>query len=263
MKIEAPKNTQSNDVQRNRVGLNQSNSTNSFGIDEMDDVPTNFADIFESVLQREDETEKKNNNNTEKVKEDDKSNSPDGHKRVSEKKDDSEGDTGGNAETNAGLSSWQSQFVENKQFIGENVPARAILHIADVERIVSSVRTNILENGLPQIVIDLKRSILEGLQIRLSTDQNGKIVAEFIASSEKVKAQIDAKNKELAEILANRGIPLASVKTTLNSDFSGDKNPQQQNESAFEYKTSKVFAKSEMLEIEEVKVEVSKNVYRA
>lgn len=264
MKLEMPKLNTANDVQRNRIQPNQNNLV-GFATDETDDLPSNFADVFETVLQREEEKQEDNKlKNDDKTTAKEKEESTDGHKIVAEKKDDSESRNSENAETNAGLASFQAQLSENQKIVSENIPARAILHIADVERIVSMVRTQITDKGLPQIVIDLKRSILEGLQIKLSADQNGKIMAEFIASSEKVKNIIEAKNRELFDILANRGIQVSSLKTTINGDSTNNENQEKPQEKFFidEAKGKKLDA--EIVENKEVAgEEVLRNVYRA
>jgi flagellar hook-length control protein FliK len=265
MRIDVPKNN-NNDIQRDRLQTNQ--TQNGFStIEENDDLPSDFANIFESVLNKDDEKKetkskaREDSNNIEK----DKSESGDGHKIVSEKKDDSDNGNGGNAETNAGLAGFQAQLNEIKTIQGDSIPARAILHIADVERIVSSVRTQLGENGLPQITIDLKRSILEGLQIKLSTDQNGKIIAEFIASSEKVKSMIDAKNKELTEILENRGIQISNIKTSISDSSTNSNKQNQPDENNFGFNKLNKAIKSEKIEEEVEKVSDTslKNVYRA
>ncbi|HVF55261.1 MAG TPA: hypothetical protein VM934_03875 [Pyrinomonadaceae bacterium] len=100
--------------------------------------------------------------------------------------------------------------------------ARAILHIADLERIVSAVRTQLLAGGRHEVTIELRRSVLEGLQVKLSAGADGRVTAEFIAASERVRAQIDARASELADIMRSRGINLASLNTTtVSADASG------------------------------------------
>lgn len=114
-------------------------------------------------------------------------------------------------------------------------PARAIMHIADLERIVSSVRAQTFD-GNSQIVITLKNSVCSGLQIKLTTDDKQRVTAEFIAANEKVKAQIDARSNELADLLRQRGLKLSSLQTSVNSDASGN-NENRQNSRSFETAT--------------------------
>lgn len=81
--------------------------------------------------------------------------------------------------------------------------ARSILHVADLERIVATIRTETFRNQ-KQITIALRNSVLEGLQIRLSIGENGKLKAEFLALNEQIKKQLERRKKELSDILHNR-----------------------------------------------------------
>jgi hypothetical protein len=81
--------------------------------------------------------------------------------------------------------------------------ARSILHVADLERIISTIRTESFQNQ-KQVTIALKNSVLQGLQIKLTIAENGKLKAEFLALNEQVKKQLKARQKELSEILHNR-----------------------------------------------------------
>lgn len=94
----------------------------------------------------------------------------------------------------------------------QQLGARSILHIADLERIVSAVRTQTLAGGVREVTIELRRSVLEGLRVKLSTDGAGRVTAEFIAASERVRAQVDARASELAELMRSRGINLSEVR---------------------------------------------------
>jgi hypothetical protein len=95
----------------------------------------------------------------------------------------------------------------------EATSARAILHVADLERIVSAVRAQSAEGGRHVVTIELRRSVLEGLKVNLSTDGGGRVTAEFIAASERIRSQIDARAGELAELLRGRGVNLAALRT--------------------------------------------------
>jgi len=89
-------------------------------------------------------------------------------------------------------------------------PARAILHVADLERIVATIRTDTFQSQ-KQVTIALKNSILQGLQIKLTLAENGKVKAEFFAGSEQVQKQLKQRRKELAEILGNRSALFSDV----------------------------------------------------
>ena len=98
--------------------------------------------------------------------------------------------------------------------------ARSILHIADLERIVSAVRTQLVAGGRREVTLELRRSVLEGLRIKLSADETGRVTAELIAASERLKSQLDARTNELSELLRSRGINLATLSTTVGGDAS-------------------------------------------
>jgi hypothetical protein len=88
--------------------------------------------------------------------------------------------------------------------------ARSILHVADLERIVSSVRAETFQNQ-KQVVIALKNSVLQGLQIKLTLTENGKIKAEFLALDKQVEKQLNQRKRELSEILKNRSTLFSEV----------------------------------------------------
>jgi hypothetical protein len=95
--------------------------------------------------------------------------------------------------------------------------ARSILHVADLERIVSTLRTIETKNS-QQILIALKNSVLEGLQIKLTIDENGRLKAEFLALNEKIKEQLKARKNELSEIFKNRGVKFHQLEIKTNSE---------------------------------------------
>lgn len=93
--------------------------------------------------------------------------------------------------------------------------ARSILHVTDLERIVSAVRSDTLA-GAKQVTIDLKNSVLDGLKIQITLTEQGNLKAEFIALNEQIKKQIDARKIELESILRDRSIKCSEVKVTVN-----------------------------------------------
>jgi hypothetical protein len=110
----------------------------------------------------------------------------------------------------------------------EAANARAILHIADLERIIAAIRIQLTAQGRRQVMLELKNSVLEGLRVKLSTDEAGRVTAEFIAASERVRAQIDARSAELADLLRSRGLSLAALKTTVGTESSGQDGAESQ-----------------------------------
>lgn len=110
--------------------------------------------------------------------------------------------------------------ADNKIYNSNSIPAaRSILHVADLERIVSAIRAQNLKNE-QAIIISLKHSVLEGLQIKLTIEENGKLKAEFLAASEQIKNQLDARKDELTSIIRERGINLSEMSVRQGSDFS-------------------------------------------
>ena len=107
-------------------------------------------------------------------------------------------------------------------------PVRAILHISDLERIVAICRVTNIPNG-QEVLLQLPNSIFAGLRVKISIGQSGRITTEFLAGQESIRAQLEARSAQLADVLRNRGIKLAEVKTTLDSAFSGS-NDQQRDE---------------------------------
>ncbi|MET0753967.1 MAG: flagellar hook-length control protein FliK [Pyrinomonadaceae bacterium] len=105
----------------------------------------------------------------------------------------------------------------NQLNLNENFAARSILHIADLERLVSTIRSQTALGGRREIVLQLKRSVLEGLRVKITTDAAAQVGIEFFAGSESVRSQIEKHSEELAGILRGRGINLQSMTTSLGS----------------------------------------------
>lgn len=101
--------------------------------------------------------------------------------------------------------------------------ARSILHVADLERIVSLIRTQNLKNA-EQIVIALKHSVLEGLQIKLTIDASGTLKAEFLALNEQIKNQLNARKQEITQIFRERGVKLSDLDVRQGSEFAPPEN---------------------------------------
>jgi flagellar hook-length control protein FliK len=128
-------------------------------------------------------------------------------------------ESGDGNDANPGFGAFVFQ-ADNKIFNTNSVPAaRSILHVADLERIISTVRAQNLKNA-QAVVIALKHSVLEGLQIRLTVEENGKLKAEFLAANEQIKNQLDARRHELTGIIRERGINLSELNIRQGSNFS-------------------------------------------
>lgn len=97
--------------------------------------------------------------------------------------------------------------------LNENFAARSILHIADLERLVLTVRAEIAAGGKRAVYLQLKRSVLQGLQAKIEIDA-AKVKIQFLASDEKSREELEKHTPELAAILRGRGINLDSLTTT-------------------------------------------------
>jgi hypothetical protein len=177
-----------------------------------------FASVLEEVSRpdRQKESEFESDGDRTDSKRSEKS-----EREAVERREERRGDDGGH--TGSGFDRGQGG-VREVAAPSDAASARAILHIADLERIVSAVRTQLLAGGRHEVTIELRRSVLEGLQVKLSAGADGRITAEFIASSERVRAQLDARSGELADILRSRGINLAALNTTTASADSSGQN---------------------------------------
>ena len=104
-----------------------------------------------------------------------------------------------------------------------NTDTRAILHSADLDSIVTACRVQLTANGQPVVTLELSRSMLEGLQVKLSADAAGRITADFLAANEGIKSLLDSRSAELIDQLRSRGISLAEFKSSVAADaHSGD-----------------------------------------
>jgi hypothetical protein len=107
--------------------------------------------------------------------------------------------------------------VVNAAPLIEVVEARAILHSTDLEKIVAAIHTQMVGGGRREITLELSRSVLAGLRVKLSADTGGRISAEFIAGDDKIRALLDGRSQELADMLRSRGVNLSSLKTTADA----------------------------------------------
>lgn len=117
----------------------------------------------------------------------------------------------------------------NQLNLSENFAARSILHIADLERLVSTIRSQINLAGRREITLHLRRSVLEGLKVKILTDPASKVQIEFLAPDEKTRSLISGHSQELAEILRGRGINLGSLTTSLDSGGENNNSSEPEN----------------------------------
>lgn len=170
-----------------------------------------FASVFDEVVSRpERRDEEAGDEGTRRVSRDSERAEHDGAARRRDEREGGSNQTGGDGR---GGGFEQRATLREVSAVGENTSARAILHVADLERIVSAVRAQLVEGGRHVVTIELRRSVLEGLKVKLSAEGGGRVTAEFIASSARVRSQLDARAGELAELLRGRGVNLASLRT--------------------------------------------------
>jgi hypothetical protein len=103
----------------------------------------------------------------------------------------------------------------------QTIDARAILPFADLEKIIAAIQTQVVADGRSVVTLELTRSVLAGLRVRLSADASGRLTVNLIASDEKTRALIDARSQELSDLLRSHGLDLSSLGTGVAKDFSG------------------------------------------
>jgi len=97
----------------------------------------------------------------------------------------------------------------------DEVSASQILHIADLDQIARAVHAEVIPGVHSQVILELPRSVLEGLKIKLSAAGPDRISAEFLARTSQVKTLVDDNSSELAAILRSRGIELDKLSVSL------------------------------------------------
>jgi hypothetical protein len=117
---------------------------------------------------------------------------------------------------------------------------RPILHSIDLDSIVTACRVQLTANGQPEVTLELSRSMLEGLRVKVSADAAGRITADFLAANEGIKSLLDSRSSELIEQLRSRGINLAEFKSSVAADTNSrnDSRREQQSTTSGERSTS-------------------------
>lgn len=173
-----------------------------------------FASVFDEVVSRPERREDESGEGDRRVSRE--TERPE-HEASTQRREEREGGGSDNAGDGRGGGFEHRAALRETAAAGDASPARSILHVADLERIVSAVRSQVAEGGRPVVTIELRRSVLEGLQVRLSADGAGRVTAEFIAASERVRSQLDARAGELADLLRGRGVNLAALRTSVEA----------------------------------------------
>ncbi len=181
-----------------------------------------FASVFEEVASRPEPRDDEAGDGDRRVSRESERAEHDGSARRREEREGGDSNETGGDGKGGGFE--HRAALREPSAVGETVGARSILHVADLERIVSAVRAQLVEGGRQVVTIELRRSVLEGLKVRLSADGGGRVTAELIAASERVRSQLDARASELADLLRGRGVNLAALRTSVEAggDSPGD-----------------------------------------
>lgn len=177
-----------------------------------------FASVFDEVVSRPEPRREESSEGDRRVSKDGERAEHEPTTRRREEREGGSNETGG--ESRGGGFEHRATMREVSVNV-ESTSARSILHVADLERIVSAVRSQLAE-GRHVVTIELRRSVLEGLKVKLSADAGGRVTAEFIAASERVRSQLDARAGELAELLRGRGVNLAELRTGVEAGTGGE-----------------------------------------
>ena len=184
-----------------------------------------FASVFDEVVSRAEPRDEEASDGDRRVSRETERAEQEASARRREERDGGSNETGG--EGRGGGFEHRAALRETAAS-GEATAARSILHVADLERIVSAVRSQIADGGRHVVTIELRRSVLEGLKVKLSADGGGRVTAEFIAASERVRSQLDARAGELAELLRGRGVNLAALRTGVETGAGGEGSGQRE-----------------------------------
>ena len=221
MKIEPAKNhsadrKESKNVFKTETSAFQTSNSLKTSVEQVPTPPTTSA--FSKILEETRKQNEKENSPAAKTDSSDtdsktsKSEKDEKTARVADEKKEAEerGGKNGDSDARQEADEKQSQMIalaalQTSPVISDSKApaARSILHVTDLERIVSSVRAETFQNQ-KQVTIALKNSVLQGLQIKLTLTENGKIKAEFLALDKQVEKQLNQRKRELSEILKNR-----------------------------------------------------------
>ena len=112
-----------------------------------------------------------------------------------------------------------------------NTGSRPLVHQIDLNSIVTACQVQLAGNGHQEVTLELSRSMLEGLRVKLTSDGKGRISADFLAATEGIKSLLDGRSQELIEQLRSRGINLADFRTSVAAD-TNSRNDSQHHQTA-------------------------------
>lgn len=207
------------DARRNAVRNEADAAVKHKQTEPLQNEETRFTSILESATKPQ-KTKPTPEDTGEQRRDDDKKD----RKIIAREKDSTE-NRSGNDRIERNQTSYGGQFggsggfggdgISQTVHLSENFAARSILHIADLERMVSAIRSQFKPGGRREVLLKLTRSVLEGLEVKITIDPAVQVQVEFLAANEKVRSQIENHSDELANILRGRGVNLQSLRATI------------------------------------------------
>lgn len=191
----------------------------------LDETRNQMAIDKDSVSDRKNERSEQASETTEADKDEESNNAIHNQEKVEDEGEQSDGSNEQSDEQDSNASfALPNLSTAMKPTTEIAVPAaRSILHVADLERIVSTIRAQSLKNA-EQVVIALKHSVLEGLQIKLTIAESGILKAEFLALNEQIKNQLNSRKQEIRQIFRERGVKLSDLNIQQGSEFASSPN---------------------------------------
>ncbi|MEZ5307608.1 MAG: hypothetical protein R2684_10735 [Pyrinomonadaceae bacterium] len=138
-----------------------------------------------------------------------------------------------------------SNLKPSQVFDASTLFPQSIIHVVDLERIVSSARIFGCENGAIA-EIRFVRSVFEGLGMRLAFS-DGKLRGEFLTADPAVQKILESKLGELSSMLESRGIRCGSL--TVGGDSAFDTGSQQNRDTSPNFPVASLKRNSEEREI--------------
>lgn len=116
------------------------------------------------------------------------------------------------AEQAAAAPSSQPGYVAPLEARAQQVESpRPVYEARQIKGIVQEIQTVVHPGGKTQVDIQLNSQTLDGLQIRITRDDTGKIAIQFSTQSDDVSQLLDRNMGNLTQSLAGRGLQVAGI----------------------------------------------------
>lgn len=102
--------------------------------------------------------------------------------------------------------------------IKETSKTEIILTQVDVEKIVSTIQAQKDLDGTREIFIEMKPTVLKGLQVKILMEPSTQVKIEFFAKNAKIGAKIENQISELTENLLSHKINLQTISVAVSSE---------------------------------------------